>query len=393
MRKLASIRKISNLSPIEDRDRIELAFIDGWQVIVQKNEYKIGDLCIYIEIDSVLPQKPEFEFLEKRKYKIKTMKMAGVLSQGICFPLSILPLGNYKEGDDVTNIIGVKHIDEINPPKMSTPKKPKNPIIQFLSKFWLFRKIYYRNHKNERRAWPNFVTKTDEERIQNLSKIFQQKDINYEVREKLDGSSLTAFIEVKEKKLPKFIKYIYKILNKSLLEFDFGVCSRNLRKFNQNENFWIVVKKYNLEEVLKTYTLDKINYGNLYNILEEGHSIFTYVQGELIGEGIQGNKYKLKGHDLYLFNLVNGDTKTGTMKTETQYAIPILKAYNPEIKWCPLVVKNYTLPETIDELCDFVTEKSLLNPNVLREGCVFRHYNNNISFKCISPKFLLKYDI
>jgi len=87
MRKLASIKTISELIPIEGKDRIELAIVDGWQIIVKKGEYKIGDKTIFVEIDSVLPEKAEFEFLRSKKFRIKTMKLSGVLSQGICFPL------------------------------------------------------------------------------------------------------------------------------------------------------------------------------------------------------------------------------------------------------------------------------------------------------------------
>lgn len=91
MRTLASIKTISDILPIESKDRIVLAMVDGWSVIVKKDEFHIGDSCVYVEIDSVLPEKPEFEFLRSKNFRIKTMKMAGVISQGICFPLSILP--------------------------------------------------------------------------------------------------------------------------------------------------------------------------------------------------------------------------------------------------------------------------------------------------------------
>ena len=92
MRTLASIKEIAALHPIEGKNRIELAIIDGWSVIVKKNEFQVGDKCVYCEIDSVLPEKPEFEFLRNKNFRIKTMKMGGVISQGICFPLSIHPV-------------------------------------------------------------------------------------------------------------------------------------------------------------------------------------------------------------------------------------------------------------------------------------------------------------
>ena len=90
MRQLASIKEVKDIIPIEGKDRIELAIIDGWSVIIKKGEFKIGDKCIYVEIDSVMPDRPEFDFLRGKNFRIKTMKMAGVISQGICFPTTLL---------------------------------------------------------------------------------------------------------------------------------------------------------------------------------------------------------------------------------------------------------------------------------------------------------------
>ena len=106
-RALAHIEKIDWIKPIEGKDRIALAGVLGWTVIIQKSDYEVGQKCVFCEIDSIFPEKPEFEFLRNKKFRIKTMKMSGVLSQGICFPLSILPEGNYGIGNDVTNIIGI----------------------------------------------------------------------------------------------------------------------------------------------------------------------------------------------------------------------------------------------------------------------------------------------
>lgn len=107
MRKLASIRRVGDIFPIEGRDRIELAMIDGWSVIVKKDEFKTGDLCVYCEIDSVLPEKPEFEFLRSKNFRIKTMKLGQTYSQGICFPLSIFESVGSLIRDDDNRIIGV----------------------------------------------------------------------------------------------------------------------------------------------------------------------------------------------------------------------------------------------------------------------------------------------
>ena len=118
-RKLATIRTINALHPIEGKDRIELAAIDGWSVIVPKNEFKVGDKCVYCEPDSLLPDKPEFEFLRTRNFRVRTIKLRKQLSQGILFPLNILPnydrpmKWGYQEGKDVTELLEIKKYEKL----------------------------------------------------------------------------------------------------------------------------------------------------------------------------------------------------------------------------------------------------------------------------------------
>ena len=161
MRKLASIQEINTITPIEGKDRIVLATVQGWQVIVQKGEYKPGDRAVFVEPDSILPAEPQYAFLEKRKYRIKTMKMGGVLSQGICFPISHLPEGKYKLEQDVTELMKIKkHEPFAQKSSTNTPKQKR--------KWWwklLARSKYTRwlcPFKKDRHRWPEFVTKTDE---------------------------------------------------------------------------------------------------------------------------------------------------------------------------------------------------------------------------------------
>ena len=111
MRKLASIQKVLEVNPIPKADAIEVIKVLGWEIVVKKGEFQVGDNVVYIEIDSIVPDKPEFEFLRDRKFRVRTIKLRGQVSQGICFPLNILPKGNYKEGDDVTEVIGIKKYD------------------------------------------------------------------------------------------------------------------------------------------------------------------------------------------------------------------------------------------------------------------------------------------
>lgn len=168
MRKLASIQIIKDLKPIEGRDRIELAEILGWNVIVEKGVFKPGDKVVYIEVDSIIPIKPEFEFLRARcfspkwdGFRIRTMKMGLVYSQGIVFGLNILPNGNYNIGDDVTDIIGIKQMEEEE--NTGTPKPKKWFLIRYLYKWGILKQS-----KNIHNKFPEFLSKTDETRCVNM---------------------------------------------------------------------------------------------------------------------------------------------------------------------------------------------------------------------------------
>jgi RNA ligase (TIGR02306 family) len=117
--KLAHIEKIEWMRPIEGKDRIVLAGVLGWQVVVNKEDYSVGDMVVFCEIDSVLPQKTEYDFMKRYNYRVRTIKMGGVYSQGLCLPLSVLPKKNYSIGEDVTNLIGIKHREKLERKKDS----------------------------------------------------------------------------------------------------------------------------------------------------------------------------------------------------------------------------------------------------------------------------------
>ena len=213
--------------------------------------------------------------------------------------------------------------------------------------------------KKENKGFPEFISKTDETRVQNIPHILKNKDITYVVREKIDGQSGTFFLKKMGKKWP-WQKQGY----------DFGVCSRNLRLWNETKtSYWTVAKKYNIKAVLE----DLI-----------GDHDFVAIQGECIAPNVQGNKYKVTEPDLYAFNLIYPDGKVPCLEAEE-----ILKKYG--IKWCPLVAKDFVLPDTVNEMLDFSTGKSALY-DTLREGLVLRNYSKNISFKAVSPEFLIKND-
>lgn len=360
MRKLASIKTISDLMPIEGKDRIVLAMIDGWSVIVKKDEFKIGDKCVYIEIDSVLPEKEDFEFLRKNNFRIKTMKMAGVISQGICFPLSILPAknkGEYEVDEDVTEVLGVKQYEKTmdkEPTEVSDNQKKKYP--HFLMRMAWFRKLVL--PKKKANNFPSFISKTDETRIQNMPFILKDKR-DWIVTEKVDGQSGT-FCLVRHKSKVPFIKD----------KFEYIVCSRNLRlTAKDNSSYWRVSDRYQIENALRNMIGDRD---------------WIALQGECVAPNVQGNKYKVTEADLYVFNLIY---PTGRMDSVTAKSICNQHGLN----FVPILATDYVLPDSVNEVLDYAHGQSVLG-DTLREGLVFRSKDGKQSFKAVDPLFLLKYD-
>jgi RNA ligase (TIGR02306 family) len=331
-RKLASIRKISDLSTIEGADKIELATIDGWKVVVAKDvNHKVGDLIVYCEVDSFLPIEPEFEFLRKTSYKkmsdgregfrLKTIKLRGQISQGLILPISVF--GDFGwtayEGIDVTEKLGIVKYEPPIPAQLSGMVKGN---------------------------FPSFLKKTDEERVQNLAKEFESyRNEQFYVTEKLDGSSVTYYIK----------------------DEVFGVCSRNLDLLeDENNSMW----KFATETGLRD------------RMVKLGKNIA--IQGEIIGEGIQGNPYQRIGQTVKIFNGFDIDKYDYLSLEELLELVKTL-----EVKTVPILDLDFILPETIDELLLMAEGKSVLNLKAEREGLVIRSHDRKISFKSISNKFLL----
>lgn len=354
-RKLASIRRISDIQPIEGADMIELAIVNGWKVVVAKNVgHKVGDMVVYCEIDSFLPIREEFEFLRKSSYKkmvdgtegfrLKTIKLRGVTSQGLILPLSVL------EGDDEMKI-GISKQPwgdqlQLGPYDNALVIEVGTDVTEHLGIVKYEPPIPAELAGKVKGLFPSFIRKTDEERIQNLSDQYDElKNHTYYVTEKLDGSSATFY---------------YK-------DGVFGVCSRNLELLETEGNtFWKVARELDLENKLKDYGVN------------------ISVQGELIGEGIQGNPYKIKGQTVRFFNLFDIDL-------QEYHSLPTFQKTMNELglETIPILDVRFTLPESIDELLKYADSKSVLNPNFDREGVVIRSLDRKISFKVISNKFLL----
>jgi len=359
MRKLASIQTIVALDSIVGADSIEKATVLGWELVVKKGEFAVGDKVVYCEVDSILPEKPEFEFLRERRYRIRTIKLRGQISQGIAFPLSVLPKGKYAEGDDVTEVLGVKKHD---PQAVLEQKEAdrlagisKNRLDKFFKRYAWYRRLLF---KPTKRPFPAFIKKTDEDRIQLFTRICEnEKDTQFIVTEKVDGQSGTFFV-VKNRK--------YKPWKFWQQKYVFGVCSRNFQLLKDDgQSYWNVAKKYNLKEYMIKYA-------------QQTNANTVVIQGEIIGPKIQGNKYGVTENKLYLFNhIIDGQLA------------PAVSRWG--IECVPFLNIRFYLPPTIPECVAYAIGKSLL-ADVPREGVVVRNYNKGLSLKIINPDFLLKYE-
>ena len=339
-RPLATIREVGNKKPIENADLIEVVKIDGWEVVTKKNEFKTGDKVVYIEIDSILPELEMFEFMRPREFRVKTIKLRGQFSQGIVFPLSILEEFDTKNlnlelNTDVTKILGIK-------------KYIGNMDFQ---------------QTNAKGNFPYFIPKTDETRLQNVMQILDKEvKENIYITEKVDGSSITIFY------------------NKG----NFGVCSRNLElKLEEGGKFTIPVFENKIEEKLTAYCVE--------------NNVNLALQGELLGVGVKGNKYKLKGLEIRFFNVFNVDTQKFLNFDEFLGVISDL-----DLKAVPLILVPEDFEFTKEYLINLSKRQSVLYKNVKAEGIIIRSKEerndirgtneNRYSFKVINPEFLLKYE-
>lgn len=348
MRKLATIQQISELRPIEGADAIEVARINGWDVVVKKGDFKTDEMVVFCEVDSFLPIQPEYEFLRKSSYKkmsdgtegfrLRTIRLRGQLSQGLLINYQTLiskippdengriPLPDV--GEDVTEIMGIIKYEPPVPACLAGQAKGN---------------------------FPGFLNKTDEERVQNIQNSmyerYRNKGNKYYITEKLDGSSCSIYLRGNE----------------------FGVCSRNLNLLETPDNtFWKVARQYNIEEILREHS----NYSGFQTIC---------LQGELIGEGVQKNPYNIKGHEFHIFNLYLSDLDYYANIDEL---IEFTQRYN--LKHVPLLYKDINLPENSKACLELSEGKSKLNNDTEREGIVIRYFDRSVSFKAISNKFLEK---
>lgn len=374
-RKLAHIEIIDWIKPIEGADKIELCGILGWQcVIAKKDNFKAGDKVIYCEIDSVLPDRPEYEFLRDRKFRVRTVKLKGCLSQGLVLSISALSKNKsyFSIGEDVTELLGItKYLTPSEKEEIKKADVSQNKLSRFMKRYSWYRSLFLSRKQKE--GFPYWISKTDEERIQNIPHVLEQfKDKEVYVTEKIDYQSVTFT----GKLAPNTIPVIGKLLPK---KFQFVVCSRNLTNNDKSSLYWKIAKKYNIEQILR-------------------ENPTLTIQGEQGDTKVQGNKYGIAEPTMWVFNIIDHEKNyqydyfeiLDFCRKYKLNIVPSIFGLSDNFKTLPSLQDIGT---TVQELVEFSKGKSILNNKVDREGIIVRCIENGkkiLSFKVINPDFLLK---
>ena len=398
-RELAYIVTIDEIRPIPNYDRVEHARVGGWWVIVKKDQFKVGEPAIYIEVDAKVPEKEPFMFLEKKHFKVKTQKMCKVLSQGLLMHPSdfgwlittpmvgVFDRDNaiaYNIGDFLTKTLGITYASEednkrkapsADKYKKMAQRRPdifKKPWARWMMKREWGKKVmffFYGKAKDKKSGWPSWVKKTDEERVQNMTWILEDKTPWF-ATEKIDGTSTTFTMKGYGRKR------------------EFYVCSRNVVFDKPDKNchydtnvYTEMAEKYNMEWVLEALMEYFANV--------TGQDIaFVTVQGETYGAGIQKRDYGLTDHDFMAFNIIVGFSDGTTQRLNPVEMTDVLTSF--DVPCVPIVDKHFVLPDTVEELLNIATDKSAIDGG-MREGLVFRSADGVQSFKAVSNEFLLAF--
>lgn len=326
MRKLASVQRVLEKKSIVGADLIEAYRVNGWWVVDKKDAHEVGDLVVYCEVDSWIPHtlapfltKPGHyprEYLGVEGERLRTVKLKGQLSQGLLLPLVE---DNSEEGKDFSEILGITKWEDTR----------------------------YMANMDARGNFPDFIPKTDQERVQNLDRTLEKYfGQSFEVTVKRDGSSLTAFVNGEES----------------------GVCSRNVNlKETEDSAFWAAANSLSL----------------IPKILSTGRNLA--LQGELMSQKIQGNYEKVQGIEWNCFDIYDIDTQAYLLPKERRELCKQLRI--PHIK---VVEEDFVLCHNVDQLLE-MAEGPGVNAGVKREGLVFKQNNGQFSFKAISNSYLLKH--
>lgn len=349
-RKLASIQKIWKIEPIDGADRLELAHVLGWQIVIKKDQFKEGDDAVYFEIDSFLPVRPEFEFLRTTSYKktdlmgegfkLRTLKLRGQISQGLLMPISEFPElteAIYHVGDDVTDILGVRKWE------IEERATTGGTIMGEL---------------------PYDVPHTDETRVQENPELIQSfAGLEYYISTKMDGSSHSISID----------------------ENGFHVTGHNYEyKDDDTSSFYRLVKERRYKEKMELL-MERCEY--------QGEAIKTLtIQGELCAPGIQKNRLKLAKPEWYVFNVrVNGKRVGLTELQNVCGALDMLTVSIEEV--------GYDLPSRYPTVEALLERADGEYPNGgKKEGIVIRPtvpvfsplISASLSMKVLNNKYLLK---
>jgi len=332
MSREATIQRIIDVQPVENSDFLDVVKVLGWQVVTKRGDFRVGDLCVYIALDSIVRESMIFEFLRKEKFRIKTKRLRGALSQGIVFPITILadyPFPFLIEEDlDISNVLGVTHYEKPIPPEMRGLIKGN---------------------------FPPYIPKTDEDRIQNYPDVINElRGVKVYSTVKCDGTSWTI----------------------GCLNDEINVCSRNnaLKLEGNDDNIYIkMMYKYDLQDKLLKY----------------GKNIA--IQAELCGEGIQKNHLKLKGHKLFVFNVWFIDEQRYANFEELKQVCRDL-----QLEMVPIIdiwYFNNSVDELLEmakgvyEDTNNFREGIVIRPVV---EMVSRAMNGRMSIKCLNNDFLLK---
>lgn len=386
-RMLAYTIRVGHIDEIPGADNIALAHANAWPVIVKKNEFAEDDMAIFFEIDSKMPENEDrYAFLAAKHYKIKTMKLGkfGVFSQGLLMPLSEFPeiAADTPEFTDVTDVLHITYAVPEDNQRKSNNMSPdaklasmkarhkkvfSNPYVKKMMKYKWFRKLMlliFGKKKDNPTQFPTkfpFVKISDEERVENMPWILNDKR-KLIATEKCDGTSSTYILERKGRK-----------------KFEFYVVSRHVRQlspdqacYHEKNIYWEMANKYNIEQHLKDY------------LIENPELTYVALQGESVGF-VQGNPLKLKEDDFYGFNFIRSDVgRVSSIKGKE-----ILESWG--MKWVPILSTEWVNPDDMETMKELATGKSAINPDVLREGIVYRcEDDNTLSFKNVSREFLLK---
>ena len=403
-RELAYVVLVDGIEELPGYDHVENACIGGWRCIVPKGQFHVGDPGIYFEIDSRVPSNnPAFAFLEKRKYKVKTLKMCHTISQGLLmhaedFGWEIISDGtktpyiydgekvHYADDESrfLTKILGVIYADDednarkaknIDPNAKYLSMKARHKKFfsnKFVKKMWKhswFRKLcffFMGKKKDKPRGFPTkfpYVKRSDEERVENMPFILKDKE-PWVKTQKIDGTSSTYILERTGKN--KFEEY---------------VCSRNVRQLTPSQKnyhtdiegnvYWMMADKYKIFDFLKSYLI-------------ENNLDYVCLQGETAGPNLQGNPHKFKEICFFGYNFIRSDT--GRMNSIDAAKI----CEDAGIPWVPIADKAYILPDDMETLKLDADGLCLVGEGP-REGWVYRSLDGQRSFKNVSRQYLLKH--